>query len=65
MTRVSTSAVPPAAKVLSMRTGRDGQSSAMPGVIVPIVANTAPASVSANRSCFMEAAPGPFSIRKV
>ena len=55
------SAVPPAANVLTIRTGRDGQSSAMPGVIVPgVVATTAPASVSANRTCFMEAAPGPF-----
>ena len=60
------SAVPPAAKVLTIRTGRDGHSSAIAGVIVPgVVATTAPASASANRTCFMEAAPGHFAIRKV
>src|SRR3954469_23221439 len=55
--RVSTSAVPPAAKVLTMRTGRDGHSSAGAGA----AAISAPATVSAAPRCLMGVSKIPMS----
>ena len=57
--RVSTSAVPPAAKVLTIRTGRDGHSSAAAGMAII----NAPATASAARNCLMAAFQVPISRR--
>jgi hypothetical protein len=53
MTRASTSAAPPAANVLRMRTGRDGHSSAATGVAAVAVHAKAVIAANAQRAWFM------------